>query len=314
MDIDYLLTLQDFRNGIDNALTPFMEWISLFAVTYLIMLPVFVYWVLDKRSGLYVLCSYYTAVAVNAIVKLSVCAYRPWIRDQRVLPAGDAITTATGYSFPSGHTMTAGPIYGGLSVITWKKWKWLSAIFLLCLLITAFSRNYLGVHTPQDVLVGLLLSALSLAGIAKVFVVIEKHPEWEKWFLLGGFVLGMAIIGFITWKPYPMDYVDGKLLVDPQKMMNDGYGDPAKLVAFCAARAVERKWIRFKPSGLKNPKGLAVCALGMIGLWALIAFIGKPLDAALGSHWGHFASNFIIVFYCVALVPLALKFTGSREN
>ena len=27
----------------------------------------------------------------------------------------DAITTATGYSFPSGHTMTAVPIYGGLA-------------------------------------------------------------------------------------------------------------------------------------------------------------------------------------------------------
>jgi len=31
MDIDYLLALQDFRNGIDNWLTPFMELISLFA-------------------------------------------------------------------------------------------------------------------------------------------------------------------------------------------------------------------------------------------------------------------------------------------
>ena len=29
MDIDYLLLLQDFRNGISNAITPFMEMISL---------------------------------------------------------------------------------------------------------------------------------------------------------------------------------------------------------------------------------------------------------------------------------------------
>jgi hypothetical protein len=29
MDIQYLLFLQDFRNSIDNALTPFMEWVSM---------------------------------------------------------------------------------------------------------------------------------------------------------------------------------------------------------------------------------------------------------------------------------------------
>ena len=35
MDIDYLLFLQNFRNSINDALTPFMEALSLYAVTYL---------------------------------------------------------------------------------------------------------------------------------------------------------------------------------------------------------------------------------------------------------------------------------------
>ena len=108
MDIDYLLLLQRFRESINDALTPLMEGLSLFAVTYLILIPVFVYWVVDKRKGLYTLVSYYLCRSVNAIVKLTACIYRPWIRDARVMPAGDAITTATGYSFPSGHTVSAG--------------------------------------------------------------------------------------------------------------------------------------------------------------------------------------------------------------
>ena len=33
MDIQYLLWLQDFRNGMNDAWTPFMEWVSMFAVT-----------------------------------------------------------------------------------------------------------------------------------------------------------------------------------------------------------------------------------------------------------------------------------------
>ena len=63
MDIAYLLFLQDFRNGIDNALTPFMEWISKFAVTYLYMVPVFIYWAVNKRKGLYTLVSIFSRVA-----------------------------------------------------------------------------------------------------------------------------------------------------------------------------------------------------------------------------------------------------------
>ena len=57
MDIQYLLFLQNFRNGINDALTPFMEMISLFAVTYLIIIPALVYWCVDKRSGLYTMAS-----------------------------------------------------------------------------------------------------------------------------------------------------------------------------------------------------------------------------------------------------------------
>ena len=59
MDIDYLLLLQRFRESINDALTPFMEAVSLFAVTFLIVIPVFVYWVVDKKKGLYTLVSYY---------------------------------------------------------------------------------------------------------------------------------------------------------------------------------------------------------------------------------------------------------------
>ena len=160
MDIDYLLLLQRFRESINDALTPFMEGVSLFAVTFLIMIPVFVYWVVDKRKGLYTLVSYYLCCGFNAILKLTACIYRPWIRDARVKPAGDAITTATGYSFPSGHTVSAGPLYGGLAVSAWSWKKWVSAILVFLALLTGFSRNYLGVHTPQDVVVGTLESIL----------------------------------------------------------------------------------------------------------------------------------------------------------
>ncbi len=193
MDIEYLLFLQNWRNATNNMLTPFMEWISLFAVTYLILIPIFVYWCLDKKKGLYVLASYGMGIALNAVVKLTACIYRPWIRDARVLPAGDAITTATGYSFPSGHSSTASLIYGGLAVVSWnpKKTRIFAVIAIICMLITGFSRNYLGVHTPQDVCVGLTLGWISLFIMYKIFGYLAEHPEKEDLFLLAGFTMRM---------------------------------------------------------------------------------------------------------------------------
>ena len=57
MDIWYLLLLQAFREATNNVLTPFLEYLSLFAVTYLIMIPAFIYWIADKSKGLYTLVS-----------------------------------------------------------------------------------------------------------------------------------------------------------------------------------------------------------------------------------------------------------------
>ena len=313
MDIEYLLFLQRFRESINDSLTPFMEGISLFAVTYLIMIPVFVYWVVSKRKGLYTLVSYYLCCGFNAIVKLTVCAYRPWIRDARVHPAGDAITTATGYSFPSGHTVTAGPIYGGLAVVSWSWKKFVSVILGIFLLLTAFSRNYLGVHTPQDVFVGICESVFWLIIVAKIFTYLDEHPEKENLLLLICFIVGWLGIAYITFKPYPMDYVDGKLLVDPQKMMNDGYGDICLLIAFPVARYIEKRWIGFQAPGLKGA-GLAAGIVGLIPLFLMIKIMRPALDGVLGTHWGHFANTFIIVLYCIALWPLVIKAVSKTEN
>ena len=311
MDISYLLFLQNFRLSIHDAWTPFLEGVSLFAVTYLILLPTFVYWCVNKRSGLFTLCATYLALAVNAVTKLSVCAYRPWIRDARILPAGDAIKTATGYSFPSGHTACATPIYGGLAVTFWEKkiTRWISVLCVLAILVTGFSRNYFGVHTPQDVGVALIISILALLTAAWI----QRHPEYENKFLLGGCVFCTLAFLYITFKPYPMDYVNGKLLVNPAKMMKDGYGDVAVLAAFCVARYIEKRWINFKETGF-TVKGVFLSLIGLVPLYVMITYMRKPLTACLGDYLGRACSDATIVMYIVALYPLVIKWFTKPEK
>lgn len=96
-------------------------------------------------------------------------------------------------------------------------------------------------------------------------------------------------------------------------MMNDGYGDTAFLIAFCAGRWIERRWIRFRPAGI-NAAGILLCAAGMVIFVLLNNNIGKPLDNMLGSHWGHFARRMITILYYTALYPLIIKRVMNRVS
>lgn len=315
MDIQYLLWLQSFRNSTNNAMTPFLEWISMFAIDYLILIVVFYYWNRDKKGGLYALVSYYFCMLFTPLIKLTACIYRPWIRDSRIIPAGDSIRTATGYSFPSGHTGTAVPLAGGMAVNTWKSknTKPLSVIFILFIPLLMFSRNYLGVHTPQDVLVGCAISFLSLFLTAKLFQYLDKYPEKENLFLAIGFVLCCLGIVYITLKSYPMDYDSaGNLIVDPQKMMNDGYGDIGKTMGFIIARFVEKTWIRFEP--YKNgTKGVVICLVCLIPMVLMKEYFRPVLVDAFGSHWGKLFFSVLYAFYYIAFIPFILKLIRKHE-
>ena len=101
----------------NDAWTPFLEWLSHFAVSGLILLPALIYWCIDKKKGFFILTATSACLVVNSVIKLTACVYRPWIRDPRITPAGDAIKEATGYSFPSGHTAAAGPMLGGTACL-----------------------------------------------------------------------------------------------------------------------------------------------------------------------------------------------------
>lgn len=61
-----------------------------------------------------------------------------------------------GWGFPSGHTALATAV--GLSILPYipKRWRWLPVVWIG---VVAWSRLYLGVHTPLDVLGGLILGA-----------------------------------------------------------------------------------------------------------------------------------------------------------
>jgi membrane-associated phospholipid phosphatase len=67
------------------------------------------------------------------------------------------------FSFPSGHAMTAIGLYGFAAYLLWHKQKrgWAIASVLFGILI-GFTRVYLGVHYPSDILGGIAVTTLWL--------------------------------------------------------------------------------------------------------------------------------------------------------
>ena len=84
--------------------------------------------------------------------------------------------SASFYSFPSGHATVAVGFYGALTLILayrlrgLARWAVVSGGALLVLLI-GFSRLYLGVHYPTDVLAGFLAAPLWVISVGAVYVV-----------------------------------------------------------------------------------------------------------------------------------------------
>ena len=109
----------------------------------------------DKVMAHFIILNIGVGVALNLILKQIFLRPRPEIL---------RLTKASGYSFPSGHSMVSMAFYGYLIYLICKnvknkylKWIAITALTIMIALI-GFSRIYLGVHYASDVLAGFCFS------------------------------------------------------------------------------------------------------------------------------------------------------------
>ena len=119
---------------------------------------------------------------------------------------------------------------------------------------------------------------------------------------------------YILLKPYPMDYVDGALLVDPQKMMNDTFKGAGGFIGLMVGSFIERHYIKYTIPRSSATLPVTVC----IGT-ALVFIWRQYLEAItfqiwFGKHWGNFISAFILVGLAVTVYPVFIMKTAKKAE
>ena len=175
---------------------------------------IIVFWCVSKSCGYYMLTVGFVGTIVNQLLKLVFRIPRPWVKDPNFQIVESARAEATGYSFPSGHTQNVFASFGCLG--RWTKRTWLRVVCAAVIVLTAFSRMYLGVHTPLDVGVSFGLGLVLVFALYPLFRDIDSHPNRLYWLFGVMAVLGLAYLLFAELWPFPAD-VDAANLASGRK-------------------------------------------------------------------------------------------------
>ena len=303
MDIDYLLFLQGLRNDWGGE-TIFLLVSALSKSPLTAAIPAVLFWCLNKQAGIFLLANGTCGHVISDLLKGMFCVYRPWVGNAALVPSAEAMAKASSFSFPSGHTQFTTAIYGGFAFFFRRKLP--LVLMFICaaiILLVAFSRNFLGVHTPQDVLVAIIYSVALFYAVEKVFAWIGKDEERRLVVLLGGLAVTLAIFMFLYFRPYPEDFVGGKVIVDPLVARADAFDELGFGLSFFLGWFMEHKLINFKTNvSAKDRLWRIIIGFAVLGVITVVVYPLLKSYASLETY--NFFKGFLPFFSMLFIIPL----------
>ena len=271
--------------------------------TAFLVLALIVFWCVDKYRGYFVLGVGLMGTVLSQFMKLLFRIPRPWVLDENFSILEEARAEAGGYSFPSGHTQSAVGTFGAIAAST--KRKTVGIVCIVLAVLVGFSRMYVGVHTPADVLVGALLSVVLIAALYPFMLGKgKKHLPVVFWAMLA------VSIGFLL-------YVE--LLPDPEALDPHNYESAMKnaytLLGCCAAVPVvyyvDEKKLNFQTGAVWWAQILKV-VLGLGAVLAVKEGLRSPLEALFAGHLAARAVRYFLIVIVAGIVwPLSFRWFGK---
>lgn len=301
----FLYFLESIRN-------PFLDWFfatvtHLGEEIYFLLIAIIFFWCVSKREGYYILMTGLVGTVVNQVAKLFFRVPRPWVLDKEFNIVESAREEATGYSFPSGHTQNVAGTYG--AVASAKPGKIRTAICVTVIALVAFSRMYLGVHTPLDVIVSLLIGLVLVLVLRPLFSTEERFKRSMPWIVGASVLLSIGLLAYVI-------AISGDTSLDPHNYQS-GLKNACTLLGCTAGLVVvhiiDSKFINFGTDGRWYAQVIKL-VLGLIGIIAIKSGLSAPLVALFGNEFiARAVRYFLIVIFAGIVWPLTFKWFSTLK-
>ena len=311
--MEFLLVLQSFRENAGSIFTAFFQKVTFFGElnTALVLLAI-IYWCIDKETGKFLMTGWCWNRLLNGFLKITACVYRPWILDSRIVPDEAALATATGYSFPSGHSVNSSSVFGGIALKRGIKTS-LRVLCIISILLVAFSRLYLCVHTPKDVIVGVGCTLIVMWLCRILLQKTEDKKNADLVIAAISIVIGIAIAFYAQFKSYPVDYdAEGKILVDGIKMASDSFKGVGWSLGFFIGSVLEKRYVNFTSDGTIQQRAARLVG-GLLGFYFVNLILCSIIKLFITGTLATIVTNFVVMFYITLIFPYFIRI-GQRKT